>query len=99
MKGPVMSDIYPDQPGFKTSGPSEDAASAIAGMAGIIRDRVREVIANSPSGITADEVAHRLNRSVLSVRPRVSELRRLGDPPHASHGRSKTTKVDQGSEI
>ena len=29
--------------------------------------------------LTADEIAHKLNRSILSVRPRVSELRRQGE--------------------
>jgi hypothetical protein len=74
-----MSDTYPDAPGFKAPGPSEDAATAIAPIAGNLRDQVREVIANSPSGITADGVARELGRSILSVRPRVSELRRLGE--------------------
>ena len=74
-----MSDTYPDAPGYKVSGPSEDAATAIATIAATLRDQVRQVIADSPSGITADDVAHRLNRSVLSVRPRVSESRRLGE--------------------
>ena len=48
-------------------------------IASSLADQVREVIANSSSGITADDVARRLNRSILSVRPRVSELRRLGE--------------------
>ena len=74
-----MRDIYPDAPGFKAPGPSEDAANAIAGTGRNLRDQVREVIANSPSGITADDVARKLNRSILSIRPRVSELRRLGE--------------------
>jgi hypothetical protein len=84
-----MSDsTYPDQPGYKAPGPSEDAAKATAAIAGTLRDQVREVIAMSPSGITADDVAFRLNRSILSVRPRVSELRRLGDIRQAE-GRGK----------
>jgi hypothetical protein len=32
-----------------------------------------------PAGMTADEVAAKLGRSLFAVRPRVSELRRLGD--------------------
>jgi hypothetical protein len=84
-----MSDTtYPDQPGHKTPGPSEDAARAIAGIAGTLRDQVREVIAMAPAGITADDVAALLKRSILSVRPRVSELRRLGDIRQAE-GRGK----------
>jgi hypothetical protein len=74
-----MSDTYPDAPGFKAPGPSEDAANAIAPIAGTLRDQVREVIASSPSGITADNIARKLNRSILSIRPRVAELHRLGE--------------------
>jgi hypothetical protein len=62
------------------SGPSEDAANAIAPIVASLREKVREVITvNSPGGITADDIAHILNRSILSVRPRVSELHRDGD--------------------
>jgi DNA-binding Lrp family transcriptional regulator len=35
-------------------------------------------IAQYPDGATADEIAKDLNLSVLSVRPRVSELKRTG---------------------
>jgi hypothetical protein len=70
---------YPDRAGFKTTGPSEDAAQAITGAAKLLREQVLQVIAAAPNGLSADDVADRLNRSVLSVRPRVSELRRLGE--------------------
>jgi hypothetical protein len=73
------SDAYPSAPGFKAAGPSEEAAKAIASVAATLRNQVRDAIANAPGGLTADEVAHKLNRSILSVRPRVSELRRLGE--------------------
>lgn len=75
-----MSELaYPASPGFKVSGPSEAAAAAIAPIAGTLRDQVLMVIARSHHGLTADEVAARLNKSILSVRPRVSELRRQGE--------------------
>ena len=70
---------YPDAPGFKVSGPSEQAAKTITGKAAKLRRAVLEQIAQYPGGITADEVAKDLNLSVLSVRPRVSELRRNGE--------------------
>jgi hypothetical protein len=70
--------IYPDAPGFKVSGPSEQAATAISRTAKTLRDQVLETIANAPTGLSADAVAERLGKSVLSVRPRVSELRRIG---------------------
>lgn len=70
--------IYPDAPGFKVSGPSEQAADAIGGHANKLRATVLAQFASYPGGATADEVAKDLNLSVLSVRPRVSELKRTG---------------------
>ena len=71
--------IYPDAPGFKVAGPSEQAAEAISNSAKTLRDQVLKTIADAPAGLSADAVADRLGKSVLSVRPRVSELRRLGE--------------------
>jgi predicted ArsR family transcriptional regulator len=71
--------IYPDAPGFKTAGPSEDAAKAISGKAARMRAMVLAKIAQRPAGATADEIAHELGLSILSVRPRVSELNRSGE--------------------
>jgi predicted ArsR family transcriptional regulator len=70
--------IYPDAPGFKVSGPSEQAAEAIGSTANKMRAAVLAQFAAYPGGATADEVAKDLNLSVLSVRPRVSELKRTG---------------------
>ena len=70
--------IYPEAPGFKISGPSQQAAEAVGGNASKLRAAVLAQFAAYPSGATADEVAKDLNLSVLSVRPRVSELKRLG---------------------
>jgi predicted transcriptional regulator len=69
---------YPDAPGFKVSGPSEQAAVAIAGTASKMREMALAQFALHPSGTTADEIAKDLNPSVLGVRPRVSELKRTG---------------------
>lgn len=70
---------YPDRPGFKVPGPSEDAANSVAGSAAVMRGNVLRIFQNCfPQGMTADEVAESLNLSVLSVRPRVSELHRSG---------------------
>jgi predicted ArsR family transcriptional regulator len=70
--------IYPDAPGFKVSGPSEQAAEAMGGTANKMRAAVFAQIAQHTGGATADEIAKDLNLSVLSVRPRVSELNRNG---------------------
>jgi predicted ArsR family transcriptional regulator len=70
--------IYPDAPGFKVSGTSEQAAEAMGSTANKRRAAVLAQLAQYPAGATADEVARDLNLSVLSVRPRVSELNRTG---------------------
>jgi DNA-binding IclR family transcriptional regulator len=70
--------IYPDAPGVKVSGPSEQAAEAISGTANKMRAAVLAQFSQYPAGATADEIARDLNLSVLSVRPRVSELNRTG---------------------
>ena len=69
---------YPDQPGFKNTTEETSARSAIlvSSKAGILRERVMEVVAKADS--TADECAEAIGESVLSVRPRLSELRALG---------------------
>ena len=71
--------IYPDAPGFKVSGPSEQAAEAMGSTANKMRAAVLAQFAQYPAGATADEIAKDLNLSVLSVRPRVSELKRNGE--------------------
>jgi predicted ArsR family transcriptional regulator len=70
---------YPDAPGFKVAGPSQQAAEAITGKAARLRATVLAQIAQYRAGATADEIATDLNLSVLSVRPRVSELHRTGE--------------------
>jgi predicted ArsR family transcriptional regulator len=70
---------YPDAPGFKISGPSEQAAKSMTGKAAKMREAVLDQIGQYPAGATADEIARDLNLSVLSVRPRVSELHRNGE--------------------
>lgn len=63
---------YPHTPGYKTGGPSIDAAQKIAPRAETLRDRALEVIRKHPS--TADEVASILGETVLATRPRITEL-------------------------
>lgn len=66
---------YPDHPGFKEEGTSRDAAGAMKREAENLRDLVLAAIDGAgPRGLTPDEVALRLNRSVLAIRPRLTEL-------------------------
>ena len=69
---------YPDTPGAKRDGTSAEAADAIAGRAPNLRAAALAAIKAS-DGLTADEVAGVLgDLSILSIRPRVAELARLG---------------------
>ena len=73
-----LSTIYPDAPGFKVPGASEEAARAIAPFARTLKERCLNVVRRSPVSLTADQIAAGLGESILSVRPRIAELRRLG---------------------
>lgn len=73
-RGPVRR--YPRQPGFKALGASEEAARHVAGAATRLRAEVLTELSHG-SG-TADEIAKRMRRSPLSVRPRLSELKAMG---------------------
>jgi predicted ArsR family transcriptional regulator len=63
---------YPAQPGFKRNGTSKDAAESMKPKAPTLRRQCLEAIRVRP--MTADEVALTVRQSVLSIRPRLSEL-------------------------
>lgn len=66
---------YPRSPGFKERTTSRDTAIAIKDDAKILRELVIGCYERAGAiGLTADACAALLNRSVLAVRPRVSEL-------------------------
>lgn len=71
-----MADDYPFLPGFKKAGTSADAAKALAPVTGNIRNAVYLELLRAPG--TADEIAARLDLSILAVRPRLTELMKLG---------------------
>ena len=71
-------DQYPNTPGFKASGPSQEAAQTIAPTAKSLRAAVLRTMMQTSHDMTADQIAAELNRSVLSIRPRVAELHRQG---------------------
>lgn len=81
--GPIAPDApqYPDRPGFKgaADGPGAEAAVRIAPVAkGLQRDILDFLRRGTAEPLTADQIAGRLGRSILSVRPRVAELHKLG---------------------
>lgn len=69
---------YPHQPGFKVTRPetSREAAEVAAALAMTLRERVETWLRGHE--VTADECAEALGESILSIRPRLSELRALG---------------------
>ena len=67
---------YPHAPGYKAPGTSQVAAETIAPFAKTLREQVYELLQRKAA--TADEAAMELHRSVLSIRPRLSELHREG---------------------
>lgn len=67
---------YPKNPGWKKRGTSKRAAEAVKPRAPTLRDQVLGLLRDA--SLTADEAAAALNKSVLSVRPRLSELLALG---------------------
>jgi len=74
-----MTDLfdYPSSPGARNRDTSRAAADAMAATAPLLRGKVLAVLERS-NGLTADEVAGRLGLSILSIRPRCTELSRLG---------------------
>lgn len=73
------ADTYPKRAGYKEANTSKEAAQAVeaTGRAARLRD---DVLAYFQAGrqATADEVAEALEESVLSIRPRVAELKAAG---------------------
>lgn len=72
MKDLLGDTPYPYHPGSKTGGTSAQAADAIAPRAGTLKARCLAEITKQ-SG-TPDEIAARLGKSILAIRPRISEL-------------------------
>lgn len=72
-------DRYPHRPGFKRAGTSRTAASSIAIYAETKRhDVLVEFVVAGERGLTPDTCAKALNLSVLTVRPRCTELLAAG---------------------
>jgi predicted ArsR family transcriptional regulator len=80
---------YPRQPGWKEDQTSREAAEAIALRAGTLRRQAYEYIHKHP-GRTADEIADALGEGVLTIRPRISELRRKGLIVNDGRGRNRS---------
>jgi hypothetical protein len=77
--------MYPDTPGYKTTGPSKEVAQDIQSDARNVRARVLKTIKDSVAGLTAQEIGLELNPDLSPrearewVKPRISELRNKGE--------------------
>ena len=70
---------YPYHPGSKAPGASADAARRITGHARTLRLRVLGFLRDRyPASYSADQIAENLGETILSIRPRVSELNKAG---------------------
>ncbi|GJD31474.1 hypothetical protein PMNALOAF_2733 [Methylobacterium adhaesivum] len=85
---------YPLAPGAKERGGASAASAAmISGRAATLRARV--IVALAMAGnMTADETAALLGESVLSVRPRFTELFALGEIEKTAERRPNTSGHD-----
>lgn len=69
---------YPHVAGWKDPTTSRDAAEKIKPVVKTLRDQALGALRLAwPTGLTADQIAAKLGRSELSIRPRISELREL----------------------
>lgn len=68
---------YPRSPGFKEGTTSHESAVRIEDYAGSLRQQVYLLYARA-FRLTADEAAEHLGVSILSIRPRISELTKMG---------------------
>lgn len=68
---------YPETPGYKRGGTSKAAADSMREKAPTLRDYVYNALIRYGNK-TADECAELMGCSLLSIRPRFTELLRLG---------------------
>lgn len=87
-----MTDLfaYPHRPGAQARDTSHDAADHAAETAPQLRARALAELERS-NGLTADEVAGRMGASILSIRPRITELSRLGKVRDSGHRRANAS--------
>jgi predicted ArsR family transcriptional regulator len=70
--------LYPNVPGSAPIDTSEDAAESMRESAPTLRAKALEVLWQFGPA-TADEIAAKLGKAVLAIRPRVTELFKMGE--------------------
>lgn len=84
---------YPDAPGHRNVDTSVAAASDLAPNLGRLQRMAQAAIRDAgPIGLTADELAARLEMDRWSIQPRTSELRRKGLIRDSGRRRPNATK-------
>lgn len=69
---------YPNEPGFKRTDTSREAAEAMKPTAATLRDKaLRAIGAAGLNGLTSEELAAVIGVERVSIQPRTSELREL----------------------
>ena len=69
--------LYPQIPGSAPTDTSEAAAESMRESASTLRAKALEVLRRH-GPMTADEIAGRMGQTVLAIRPRVTELFKMG---------------------
>ena len=72
----IQPDLYPDAPGWKGSDTSRAAAAGITAKVGTLKERVLAELRVRQG--TPEQLAARMREPVMNIRPRLSELRALG---------------------
>ena len=84
--------IYPDAPGHRHVDTSIAAADALAPKLGRLQRMAQMAIRDAgPDGLTADELAAKLQMDRWSIQPRTSELKRKGLICDSGHRRPNVT--------
>lgn len=69
-------DPYPRSPGYRMTDTSRTAAKAVRSKAATLREQCLSQI--QLGEFTADEIADSLEESILTIRPRITELNKQG---------------------
>lgn len=78
------ADSYPSSPGFKENDTSRAAADSMKPTAAYLRSKCLKALRDrGPS--TADQIADAIGETVLSCRPRFSEMLELGQISDTGH--------------
>lgn len=91
---------YPESPGYKEATTSKEAAEKMKPRAGTLRDAVLTALRVAwPQGLTADECAAKLGKKEFSIRPRLSELRKMrAIEPRSTQGIVERRKNESGED-